>query len=169
MAILPVITAPDPVLQKKAAPVESVSPDIVALMDDMLETMYESSGIGLAAPQVGISKRIIVVDIGDKPDRNNALFMANPEITWKSDEPFIYKEGCLSVPDLSAEVTRARSIKMKYLDRNGVSQELDASDLMAVCLQHEIDHLDGILFVDRLSALKRGMYWKKLKKMKKVQ
>lgn len=176
MTKLTIRTVPDPVLREKAKPVASVDAPIAKLMDDMLETMYED-GIGLAANQVGKLVRVIVLDLSETRDGSEALCMANPEILWKSEESFTYREGCLSVrPDpkdnskeLFANVTRPKSIRVAYLDRNNQRQELEATDLLSQCIQHEIDHLDGILFVDHLSALKRNMMLRKVEKLRRMQ
>jgi len=168
MAIREIIIAPDPVLRKKAARVEAVDDRVRALMDDMLETMYEAPGIGLAAPQIGILERVIVVDVSAKDEERSPLRLANPEVVWTSDETFTYEEGCLSLPEHYAEVKRPAEAKIRYLDETGAAQELHAKELLATCIQHEIDHLNGILFVDYLSALKRNMILRKLTKMKKA-
>ncbi len=168
MAVLPIITAPDPVLKKVASPVERVDDDVRRLMDDMMETMYAAPGIGLAAPQVGVGKRVVVLDVSKREGPPLALQMANPEIVWASDDDAIYEEGCLSLPEHYAEVTRPAAVKVRYLDREDEIRELSADGLLAICLQHEIDHLDGILFVDHISALKRNMILRKLLKEKKA-
>ncbi|MFN4282575.1 MAG: peptide deformylase [Alphaproteobacteria bacterium] len=167
MAVLPIITAPDPRLKVQAKPVEKVDAAVRRLMDDMLETMYVAPGIGLAAPQVGVAKRVIVIDVADKGQPPHPYRMANPEIVWKSDERATYEEGCLSVPDHYAEVERAAKVRVRYLDEQNEIREIEAEGLLAVCVQHEIDHLGGTLFVDHLSALKRGMILRKLGKAKK--
>jgi len=164
MAILPILVAPHPVLKTKAEPIEAVDDNIRALMDDMLETMYDAPGIGLAAPQIGVSKRVIVLDVSDKEGPNEPMCFANPEITWASEDINIYEEGCLSVPSQYAEVKRPSSVKVRYLDRDNQVQEIEADGLLATCIQHEIDHLDGKLFIDHLSNLKRNMILRKLKK-----
>ncbi|SDG21347.1 peptide deformylase [Thalassobaculum litoreum] len=169
MAKRPIIWAPDPVLKTKCTPVSAVDDEIRALMDDMLDTMYAAPGIGLAAPQVGVTKRVIVVDVSEKDEPNAPICLANPEIVWKSDETAPHEEGCLSLPDLYADVERPVAVQVRYLDRDGASQELAAEGLLAICLQHEIDHIDGILFVDHLSALKRNMFLKKMVKAKKTR
>lgn len=167
MAILPIFEAPAPVLKKKCAPVEAVTPDLAKLMADMLETMYDAPGIGLAAPQVGVSKRILVIDVARDGEEAAPLKMANPEVTWQSEELASYEEGCLSFPEQYADVERPAEVKIRYLDENNDAQEIHATGLLAVCVQHEIDHLDGIVFVDHLSTLKRGMIMRKLKKLQK--
>ena len=168
MALLPIIVAPDPRLKKLCAPVEQVDDEIRRLMDDMLETMYDAPGIGLAAPQVGVLKRIIVVDAAPKEGPREPRQMINPEFVWLSDEDASYEEGCLSLPEHYAEVERPAAIKVRYLDRDGEPQELEAEGLLATCIQHEMDHLDGVLFVDHISALKRKMILRKLVKAKKA-
>ncbi|MGF1608472.1 MAG: peptide deformylase [Kiloniellales bacterium] len=168
MAILPIIVAPDPRLKKKCAPVARVDESVRRLMDDMLETMYQAPGIGLAAPQVGVLKRVIAVDVGDKEEGRQPHLMANPELVWVSDEDATYEEGCLSLPEHYADVVRPAAIKVRYLDRDNEIRELDAEGLLATCIQHEMDHLDGILFVDHISALKRNMILRKLLKAKKA-
>jgi len=167
MALLPILTAPDPRLKKKSRPVDQVDADVRQLMDDMLETMYAAPGIGLAAPQVGVLKRVIVLDIEREDTKTGPLFMANPEIVEASDEDASYEEGCLSVPEHYSEVVRPAKVTVRYLDREGKAQELAAEGLLATCLQHEIDHLDGILFIDHISALKRNMILRKLLKARK--
>ncbi len=169
MATLPIIIAPDPRLKVKCKPVETVDEAISVLMADMLETMYLAPGIGLAAPQVGITKRVIVVDATGKDDDPNPIKMANPKILSASDELWTYEEGCLSLPDHYAEVERPARIKVGFLDENNAPCELEAEDLLATCIQHEMDHLDGMLFVDHISALKRNMILRKLVKAKKLQ
>ncbi len=167
MALLPIIVAPDPRLKTVAGPVGSVDDEVRRLMDAMLETMYEAPGIGLAAPQVGVPKRVIVVDVSPEDAERQPHFMANPVLTWVSDEDGAYSEGCLSLPEHYADVVRPAGIRVSFLDRDGKSQELAAEGVLAVCIQHEIDHLDGILFVDHISALKRNMILRKLLKAKK--
>jgi len=170
MSNLKIIIAPDPRLKQKASLVQEVNKEIHKIMDDMVETMYESKGIGLAATQVGILKNIIVIDINQKKDeddnliRGEVLYLINPEITWTSDEINIYEEGCLSLPQQYADVERPAEVEIKYLDYNGEEQELYADDLLATCIQHEIDHLNGIIFVDHISRTKRDMILRKLKK-----
>jgi peptide deformylase len=169
MAIRPIIIAPDPVLKAKAKPVGNIDGSIVRLMDDMLETMYRAPGIGLAAPQIGILQRVIVVDVADKGEQPQPFAMANPEILWKSDETSVHNEGCLSLPDHYADVTRPKQVRLRYIDRDGEVRELDADNLLATCVQHEIDHLNGVLFIDHISLLKRNMILRKLQKAKKSQ
>lgn len=168
MALLPIITAPDPVLETVSTPVEAVTDTVRQQLDDMLETMYAAPGIGLAAIQVGIPKRMLVIDVAREGEEKQPLHIINPEIVWVSDDDQLYEEGCLSLPEQYAEVERPAEIKVSYLDRNGERQELHADGLLAVCLQHEMDHLDGILFVDHISALKRNMILRKLLKQKRL-
>ena len=168
MARLPILTAPDPRLKAKAEPVERVDEGVRQLMDDMLETMYVAPGIGLAAPQVGVSKRVIVLDLAKEGEPPAPMKLANPEIVWVSDEDAVFEEGCLSVPEHYAEVARPDAVRIRYLDYDNEVREMEASGLLATCLQHEIDHLDGILFIDRLTALKRNIILRKLLKAKKA-
>jgi len=167
MALLPILTAPDPCLKQKALPVANVDDDIRRLMDDMLDTMYAAPGIGLAAPQVGVSQRVIVLDIGKTEETRNPMRMVNPEIVWVSEDDNDYEEGCLSVPEHYASVTRPASIRVRYVDDQNQSREIEADGLLATVLQHEIDHLDGLLFIDHLSNLRRNMILRKLLKAKK--
>src|SRR5579863_1784883 len=153
MAILPIITAPDPRLKGKAKAVSSVDAATRRLMDDMLETMYRAPGIGLAAPQVGVRKRILVVDIARQGETPNPLKIANPEIIWQSEELATYNEGCLSLPEHYADVTRPAKIRLRYLDYENEIREVEMEGLLATCVQHEMDHLEGVLFVDRISPL----------------
>jgi peptide deformylase len=167
MAQLPIITAPDPRLKIKARPVPAVDDKTRRLMDDMLDTMYGAIGIGLAAPQVGQSSRVIVLDVARDGEKPQPLQLANPEILWRSPELTTGNEGCLSLPEHYAEVTRPAKIRLRYLDYQNEIREIEASGLLAMCLQHEIDHLDGVLFVDHISSLKRGMILRKLAKAKR--
>ncbi|WP_353857986.1 peptide deformylase [Azospirillum formosense] len=168
MAVLDILVAPHPVLKQKAKPVDKVDARIAKLMDDMVETMYAAKGIGLAAPQIGILERVIVVDVHDKDEKPNPIRLANPEIVWKSDETSVCEEGCLSVPDQYAEVTRPSSVRVRYLDENNETREIEADGMLATCIQHEIDHLNGVLFVDYLSMLKRNMILRKVQKMQRA-
>ncbi|MBK3775661.1 peptide deformylase [Azospirillum sp. YIM DDC1] len=168
MAVLDILVAPHPVLKQKAKPVEKVDARIAKLMDDMVETMYAAKGIGLAAPQIGILERVIVVDVHDKDEKPNPIRLANPEIVWKSDETSVCEEGCLSVPDQYAEVTRPASVRVRYLDETNETREIEADGMLATCIQHEIDHLNGVLFVDYLSMLKRNMILRKVQKMQRA-
>jgi peptide deformylase len=169
MAIRSILTAPDPRLKVVSEPVEKVDGDLRMLIDDMIETMYDADGIGLAAIQVGVPKRMLVMDIDQRDGKKNPRVFINPVITWASDEMAVNEEGCLSIPEIWDEVERPARIKAEYLDRDGKKQELEADGLLAVCLQHEMDHLEGILFVDHLSKLKRSMAMKKLQKAKKLK
>jgi peptide deformylase len=166
MTIRKILTEPDPFLRKKSTKVETVDNSTRILMDDMLETMYAAPGIGLAAIQVSVPKRIIVIDLS-KDDKKNPLYFINPQIISNSNNDAIYEEGCLSVPGQFAEINRPDKCHLKYLDYNGRPQELKAEGLLATCIQHEIDHLEGILFIDNLSKLKKTMIIKKLSKQKK--
>ncbi|MFD2233021.1 peptide deformylase [Phaeospirillum tilakii] len=167
MAVLPIFVAPDPILKKKAQPVETVDQAIVTLLDDMLETMYAAPGIGLAAPQVGVSRRIIVLDIAKADQPRAPMRMVNPEIVWASDERNTYEEGCLSVPEQYAKVVRPKQVRARYRDETGAEREIEADGLLATVIQHEIDHLDGVLFVDHLSSLKKHMILRRLAKARK--
>lgn len=167
MAILPIIVAPDPRLKLESEPVERVGANIARLMDDLLETMYDAPGIGLAAPQVGVLKRVIVIDAAIKDEPPKPFAMANPELLRVSDSVKPWEEGCLSLPEHYAEVVRPAEVTVRYLDRDNKLQEIEARGVLAVCVQHEMDHLEGILFVDHVSALKRGIILRKLRKAKK--
>ena len=167
MSVLPIITAPDPRLKRISEPVAKVDAEVRRLMDDMLETMYKAPGIGLAAPQVGALKRVIVVDIARDDEKPQPFRMANPEIIWVSEEDAVYNEGCLSLPEHYADVARPAACKVRYLDHENEVRVLEADGLLATCIQHEIDHLEGILFVDHLTALKRNIILRKLLKAKK--
>ena len=166
MAIKTILTEPNKILRQISNPVDHVGEEEQKLMDDMLETMYAAPGIGLAAIQIGIPKRIIVMDISREKENKNPLHFVNPEIVWKADENIIYEEGCLSVPNQFAEINRPKECHVKYLDYFGQPQLLKAEGLLATCIQHEIDHLEGILFIDYLSKLKKTMIIKKLSKQK---
>ena len=167
MAKLQIITAPDPRLKLKAKPVGQVDDEIRRLMDDMLETMYAAPGIGLAAPQVGVAKRVLVLDVSQGEPPRQPLRIADPEIVWASDDDVVYEEGCLSVPDHYAEVARPANVRIRYRDEQDKVQEIEPTGLLATCLQHEIDHLEGTLFIDHISALKRNMILRKLLKARK--
>lgn len=167
MAKLDIINVPDPLLKNLSDPVGQVDDDLRRLMDDMIETMYAAPGIGLAAIQVAVPKRVIVLDTEGDDEERKPLFLVNPEVTWESPEFNIYNEGCLSVPEHYAEVERPASVKVKYLDYNGKEQEDLMEGLMATCVQHEIDHLNGVVFIDYLSRLKRNMIIKKVQKATK--
>lgn len=167
MALLPIITAPDPRLKIKALPVAAVDDKVRRLMDDMLATMRQAIGVGLAAPQVGVAKRVIVLDVAREGEKPQPMMLANPEILWRSPELTTGSEGCLSLPEHYAEVTRPEKIHLRYLDYQNEIREIEASGLLATCVQHEIDHLDGVLFVDHISMVKRGMILRKLAKSKR--
>ena len=169
MALLPVLVAPDPRLKLQARRVAAVDDALRRLMDDMLDTMYAAPGIGLAAPQVGRPLRIIVVDVAHEDEERQPLRIANPEILWRSDELATYNEGCLSLPEHYADVTRPKAIRLRYLDHRNEAGELEAEGLLATVIQHEMDHLEGILFVDHLSPLKRNIILRKLVKTKRAK
>ena len=162
-----IVIEPDPILRKKSESLEKVDDELRTLLDDMLETMYAAPGIGLAAVQVGILKRLIVIDISKEKEKKNPIFLINPEIISLSKNTSIYEEGCLSLPGHFAEIERPTECQIKYIDYNGKRKELKANGLLATCIQHEIDHLNGILFIDYLSKLKKDMIIKKLVKHKK--
>ena len=167
MTLRTIITAPDPRLKIKARSVAAVDDGVRRLMDDMIETMRHSIGIGLAAPQVGVAKRVIVLDVAREGEKPQPMMLANPEILWRSEELTTCSEGCLSLPEHYAEVTRPTQIRLRYLDYQNEIRETEASGLLATCIQHEIDHLDGVLFVDHISTVKRGMILRKLAKAKR--
>ncbi len=180
MTALPLVIAPDPRLNQSSEPVAEVNDDIRTLLDDLLDTMYSNNGIGLAAVQVGVMKRVIVVDIewstAERPDDPNArasgkdgkpIKMVNPQIIGEDSAQSTYKEGCLSFPEQYSDVERPKAIKVRYLDENGEEQIIEADGLLATCIQHEIDHINGVVFVDHISRLKREMILKKLAKLKK--
>ena len=167
MAKKQILTIPDPLLRKVSEPVTSVNTEVKNLMDDMLETMYAAPGIGLAAVQVGVLKRIIVIDLSKDGQKKDPLFIVNPQITFKSDKLISYEEGCLSIPNQFAEVKRPSSCKVNFLDYNGKKREINADGLLATCVQHEVDHLNGVLFIDHLSKLKKDIIIKKTKKQVK--
>lgn len=169
MALLPIITAPDPRLKRKSKPVAKVDGRVRKLMADMLETMYESDGIGLSAPQVGVLERVVVVDCAREGEKPQPVKLANPEIVWESDEKVMCSEGCLSLPEQYADVERPVAVRVRYLDEQNEIRELEAKGLLATCIQHEIDHLDGVLFVDHISALKRNIILRKLSKTKRLK
>ncbi len=167
MSLKNIVTEPDPILRKKSLPLENVNDSTRKLLDDMLQTMYAAPGIGLAAVQIGILKRIIVVDISKKEEEKKPIFLINPVITFKSKETSLFEEGCLSLPGHFAEIERPAKCKIEYINYNGKKAELGAEGLLSTCIQHEIDHLNGVLFIDYLSKLKKDMIIKKLKKQKK--
>jgi peptide deformylase len=169
MARLTIIYAPDPRLKMKCAPVERVDAEVRRLMDDMLETMHAAPGVGLAAPQVGVLRRVIVVDTARHDEEPRPLRMANPQVLWRSQDEALNEEGCLSFPDQYAEVARPDRVRVRYIDHENEIREIEADGLVARCIQHEIDHLDGVTFVDRLSILKRGIILRKMRKAKRLQ
>lgn len=169
MAAYSIIVAPDPRLKLKSKPVAQVDDELRKLMDDLLDTMHQAKGIGLAAPQIGIQKRLIVIDAAREEEPPNPICMANPQIVDVSEDDQVREEGCLSLPEQYSEVTRPESVRVRYIDRDNEKREMDANGILAVCIQHEIDHLDGILFVDHISALKRNMILRKLTKIKKQE
>ncbi|MBI1868505.1 MAG: peptide deformylase [Methylocystis sp.] len=164
MAILPIIELPDPRLRRVSTPVERVDDEFRKLLDDMLETMHAAPGVGLAAIQVAIAKRAIVADIAGEEEQPRPMFFVNPEILWVSEELRLHREGCLSIPEYFEEVERPARARVRYLDRDGALQEIEADGLLATVLQHEIDHLEGVLFIDHLSRLKRERVIKKFTK-----
>lgn len=169
MAKLSIITAPDPRLKVVCKPVDVVDDEVRRLMDDMLETMYAAPGIGLAAPQVGVQLRVIVVDVTRTDEEPNPFKMVNPEVVWTSEELVTYDEGCLSLPEHYAEVSRPVRARIRFVDAHNAAQEIEVEQMAATCLQHEIDHLDGTLFVDHISKLKRDIILKKLRKAKRAE
>jgi peptide deformylase len=169
MTLRPIITLPDEkTLREVSKPVKAVDSDARRLWDDMLETMYHAPGIGLAAIQLGIAQRLLVVDLSKEGEDKKPLFMANPEITWASEAKSDYEEGCLSIPEYYEMVTRPAEVKVRYLDRQGDTMEIHAAGLLSTCLQHEIDHLNGVLFIDHISKLKRDRVLKKFLKAQKL-
>jgi peptide deformylase len=164
MAKLPIIMLPDPVLRKVSSPLERVDDEARRLMDNMLETMYAAPGVGLAAIQVGVPRRIVVIDVADEGEEPRPLYLVNPEIVALGPEPRLHEEGCLSIPDVRVEIERPSTLTLRYLDREGVQRELAAEGLLATAIQHEINHLDGKLIIDFLSSLKRDMVVRKFKK-----
>ena len=168
MAIREILTVPNPVLKQVSTPVEAVDDEMRTLMDDMLETMYAAPGIGLAAVQIGVAKRVIVMDIAGKDDPPAPRYLVNPEILWSAEETQPHEEGCLSVPDIYEEVERPAKVRLRYLDYDGKPVEEEADGLYAVCIQHEMDHLQGVLFIDHLSRLKRDRAVQKVKKAAKA-
>jgi len=165
MAIREILVVPHPVLKQVSTSVDGVDDALRALMDDMLETMYDAPGIGLAAVQIGVPKRVIVMDLAGKDEPRAPRYFVNPEIVWASEETAPYEEGCLSVPEYYDEVERPARVKLKYLNYQGEAVEEDADGMFAVCIQHEMDHLEGVLFIDHLSRLKREQAVKKVKKL----
>ncbi|PYE46787.1 peptide deformylase [Rhizobium sp. PP-F2F-G20b] len=169
MTIKPLIILPDPLLRQISTPVERVDDNVRRVADDMLETMYDAPGIGLAAIQIGLPRRLLVIDLAKEGDDAAPQVFINPEILTSTDERSVYEEGCLSIPDYYAEVERPAGITLRYLDREGRQQEIAADGLLATCLQHEIDHLNGVLFIDHISKLKREMVVRKFTKAAKTR
>ncbi|MBP7701705.1 MAG: peptide deformylase [Phenylobacterium sp.] len=164
MAIREILVVPNPVLKEVSQPIAQVDDELRALMDDMLETMYDAPGIGLAAIQIGVPKRVIVMDIAGPDEEKAPRYLVNPEIVWSSEDTAPYEEGCLSIPEIYDEVERPARVKLKYLNYQGEEVVEDADGLFAVCIQHEMDHLEGVLFIDHLSRLKRDRAVAKVKK-----
>lgn len=164
----PLIILPDPLLRETSKPVEAIDAPIAALIADMLETMYEAPGIGLAAIQVGVPLRLLVLDVAEKDAPKNPQVFINPQITWQSEEMRAYEEGCLSIPGTYAEVARPDKVRVRYRGREGQEQEILAEGLLSTCLQHEIDHLNGVLFIDHISKLRRDMVVRKFKKRQRL-
>ena len=169
MAILPIIYAPDARLKVRSEPVERIDDDLHKLMDDMIDTMHDAPGVGISAIQVGVPKRVIAIDVARADEPRAPLRLVNPEIVWASDELVNAEEGCLSLPDQFAELRRPGEIKLRHLDADGVARDLDADGLLARCILHEMDHLEGILFVDHLSAVRRGIILRRLTKLRKAR
>jgi len=169
MTIKPLIILPDPILRQASKPIETVDGDVKKLAADMLETMYDAPGIGLAAIQIGVPRRMLVLDVSKEGDDKAPLVFINPEVVASSDERSVYEEGCLSIPDYYAEVERPAKITVRHLDAEGREQVTEADGLLATCLQHEIDHLNGILFIDHISKLKREMVIRKFTKAAKLR
>ncbi|HET9413776.1 MAG TPA: peptide deformylase [Pseudolabrys sp.] len=167
MAVRDILIIPDKRLRLKSEPVKAVDKTLRALIDDMFETMYAAPGIGLAAIQIGAARRVVTVDLAKKDEPKQPQVFINPEVTWISDEKATYEEGCLSIPEYYEEVERPKSVRVKYLDLDLKPQEIEADGLLATCLQHEIDHTNGVLFIDHISKLKRNMVMKKFKKAAK--
>jgi peptide deformylase len=169
MAIRPIITLPDEkILRQRSTTLKSVDTNARAMFDDMLETMYDAPGIGIAAIQLGIPLRMVTIDLAKENEPKNPLFIANPEIVWSSPELSDYEEGCLSIPEFYEMVQRPKEVKVRFLDRNNEAQELHAQGVLATCLQHEIDHLNGVLFIDYISKLKRDRVIKKFQKAQRL-
>ena len=168
MAIRDILIIPDPRLRLQSEPVNTVDRGIRTLVDDMFETMYAAPGIGLAAVQIGVPLRVVTMDLAKKDDEKEPQVFINPEITWVSEDKSAYDEGCLSIPEYYEEVERPAKVRVKYSDLDGKQHEIEAEGLLATCLQHEIDHLTGVLFVDHISTLKRGMILRRLKKLKRT-
>jgi peptide deformylase len=167
MALRDIIILPDKRLRLKSEPVKAVDKELRALVSDLFETMYAAPGIGLAAIQVAVPKRVITMDLAKKDDPRQPQVFINPEVTWSSDDKATYEEGCLSIPEYYEEVERPQSVKVRFMDLDGNAQEIEAAGLLATCLQHEIDHINGVLFIDHISKLKRDMVLKRFKKAAK--
>jgi len=167
MALRDILVLPDSTLRLVSAPVPKVDADVRKLAEDMLETMYEAPGIGLAAVQIGVLKRVVTIDVAKKDDPRDPMVFINPEIVWSSEERSVYEEGCLSIPEYYEEVERPAVVRVKYLDLDGKEREIEANGVLATCLQHEIDHLNGVLFIDHLSKLKRDRVLKRFTKAAK--
>lgn len=167
MAKRDILIIPEARLRLKSEPVQTIDKAVRALVEDMFETMYDAPGIGLAAIQIGVPQRLVILDIAKKDDPKNPQVFINPQVVWASDETAAYEEGCLSIPDYYEEVARPTAVRVKYLDLDGKEHEIEADGLLATCLQHEIDHLNGVLFIDHISKLKRDMVMKKFKKAAK--
>jgi peptide deformylase len=165
MAVRPILTVPDPLLKQVSTPVEAVDDELRALMDDMLETMYAAPGIGLAAVQIGVARRVIVMDLAREGEDKQPRFFVNPEILWSSEELISCEEGCLSIPEIYDEVERPAEVRIRYMNRQGETIEEECDELYSVCIQHEMDHLEGIVFIDHLSRLKRDRAVSKVKKL----
>jgi peptide deformylase len=164
MSVLPIVKIPDPVLRQVSTPVETVTADVRRLAHDMLETMYDAPGVGLAAIQVGVAKRLLVLDVAEEGEDKSPLIMINPQIVRLSDEMRVYEEGCLSLPDVRVDIERPAGLTVRFLDGDGKPQELDADGLLATAIQHEVDHLDGRLIIDFLTRLKRDIIVRRFKK-----
>ena len=166
MAIRPLVILPDAMLRQASAPVSDITPEIRTLVADMFETMYDAPGIGLAAIQIGVPQRVVTIDLSKKEEEPQApMAFINPEITWSSEETSVYEEGCLSIPEYYEEVERPAQVKVRYMDLDGQTKEVEADGLLATCLQHEIDHLNGVLFIDHISRLKRQLVTKRFAKV----
>jgi peptide deformylase len=169
MSIRPILTAPDPRLKAVSEPVERVDGEIRKLVDDMLDSMYAEEGIGLAAIQIGVPRRVLVMDLAQKEGRREPQAFINPRILWASDETTVVQEGCLSVPDIWEDVERPARITAEFVDRDGVLKTVEADGLLSTCLQHEMDHLNGVLFIDYLSKLKRSIALRKVQKTRRLE
>lgn len=167
MSIRPLVIIPDPKLRLTSEPVKEITREIRQLADDMLETMYDAPGVGLAAIQIGVPLRMVTMDVSKSEDERQPMVLLNPEITWASEEKRVYEEGCLSIPEYYEEVERPDRVRFRYMNLNGETIEQEADGLLATCVQHEIDHLNGVLFIDYLSKLKRDRVMTKFKKVAK--